>query len=151
MHVSVGHRHSGGHHVGIADRLNLPQVQVKNFKLFISISEDLVNVIIIEAFIKEAVEVVEEVNDLVCSTVGGDVGEANDVAEKDGGFIEHLERKNIMIGELMNFLKKLSLFLLWDVVAGNRDVAHLRFRNLPILHLLENGGRQEGTQEFLCF
>ena len=88
MHVSVGHRHSGGHHVGIADRLNLPQVQVK---LFISITEDLVNVIIIEAFIKEAVEVVEEVNDLVCSTVGGDVGEANDVAEKDGGFIEHLD------------------------------------------------------------
>ena len=103
MHVSVGHRHSGGHHVGIADRLNLPQVQVKHFKLFISITEDLVNVIIIEAFIKEAVEVVEEVNDLVCSTVGGDVGEANDVAEKDGGFIEHLERKNIMIGELINF------------------------------------------------
>ena len=109
MHVSVGHRHSGGHHVGIADRLHLPNVQVEHsiilklHKVYVSVTVDLVNVIIIEAFIKEAVEVVEEVNDLVCSTVGGDVGEANDVAEKDGGFIEHLERKNIMIGELINF------------------------------------------------
>ena len=52
---------------------------------------DLVDIIIIESLIKEAVEVVEEVYDLICRAVRGNVGEANDVAEKDGCFIEHLK------------------------------------------------------------
>ena len=53
-------------------------------------SRDLVDIIVIKTLIKEAVEVVEKVNDLVCRAVRGDVGEANDIAEKDGRFIEHL-------------------------------------------------------------
>ena len=53
-------------------------------------SRDLVDIIVIETLIKEAVEVVEKVNDLVCRAVRGDVGEANNVAEKDGRLIEHL-------------------------------------------------------------
>ena len=53
--------------------------------------QDLVNVIIVEPLIKKAVEVAEEVDDLVCSAVRCDVGEANNVAEKDGRVVEHLE------------------------------------------------------------
>ena len=55
---------------------------------------DLVDIIVIKSLIKEAVEVVEEVNDLVSRAVRGNVGEANDVAEKDGCFIEHLNINN---------------------------------------------------------
>ena len=52
--------------------------------------QDLIDVIVIEALVKKTVEVVEKVNDLVCRAVGGNVGEANDVAEKYGCVIEHL-------------------------------------------------------------
>ena len=45
---------------------------------------------VVEPLIKKAVEVAEEVDDLVCSAVRCDVGEANDVAEKDGRVVEHL-------------------------------------------------------------
>ena len=56
---------------------------------------NLVDVEVVNAVIKHVVEVVEELDDLVCRAVGADGGEAHDVAEEDRGCLKHLGLRHL--------------------------------------------------------
>ena len=61
-----------------------------NVIAFIIIFPNLVDIIVIDSLIKQAVEIVEEVDDLLGCAFRGDLGEGDDVAEENGGVVKHL-------------------------------------------------------------
>ena len=63
---------------------------------------NLVDVEVVNAVIKHVVEVVEELDDLVCRAVGADGGEAHDVTEEDRGCLEHLGLRHLSWGKILS-------------------------------------------------
>ena len=63
MDVSIGHRQSGDHHVGVSDRLHLKTIKKRGFGL-VRVLENLVDVEILDDGVEKGVEVVEQVNNL---------------------------------------------------------------------------------------
>ena len=70
--VTIGSRHPGGHHVGVAYCLHL------------------VDVVEVNHGVKHLPEFVEKLDDLVCGADGADGGEADDVTEEDAGAVKYL-------------------------------------------------------------
>ena len=63
MDVSIGHRQSGDHHVGVSDRLHLKTIKKRGFGL-VRVLENLVDVEILDDGVEEGVEVVEQIDNL---------------------------------------------------------------------------------------
>merc|ERR1711974_515285 len=98
---------------------------------------DLVNIVVINTVVKQVVEIIEKVDDLVCGAIRGDGGEADYVAEEHGAVVAVLWLGDVSPLHLLDDrprqqrAKQLLGLLLLVVISVNLD------SNYFIIHINE--------------
>ena len=133
---TVRHRHPARHHIRVPDSLNLVCLALLVMDILFSEARisDLVNIVVINTVVKQVVEIIEKVDDLVCGAVRGDGGEADYVAEEHCAVVADLWLGDVSSLHLLDDrpwqqrTKQLLSLLLLVVISVNLDSNSLIFQ-----------------------